>query len=79
VIIDVLSDFRDPESEAHLVVVTGISTDPGREDALVIHYNDPLTGKNELSDWSGEVGLWNAWQNNRDPGGSGWWLAISPP
>ena len=28
VIIDVLSDFSDPESEAHFVVVTGISVDP---------------------------------------------------
>lgn len=79
VIIDVLSNFRDPESEAHFVVVTGISMDPIRENMIVIHYTDPLTGKNEAGDWAGEKGLWNAWQKNGDPGGSGWWLVISPP
>jgi hypothetical protein len=77
VIIDVLSNFYDPQSEAHFVVVTGISTDPNREDVILIHYNDPLTGRNETSDWAGEQGLWNAWQKNGDPGGSGWWLVIS--
>ena len=79
VVIDVLSNFTDPESEAHFVVVTGISVDPNREDAVVIHYNDPLTGTHESADWAGEAGLWNAWKNNRDPGGPGWWLVISPP
>lgn len=79
VVIDVLSNFTDPESEAHFVVVTGISIDSNREDAVVIHYNDPLTGTYESADWAGEAGLWNAWKNNRDPGGSGWWLVISPP
>ena len=79
VIIDVLSNFTDPESEAHFVVVTGISVDPNREDAVVIHYNDPLTGTYESADWAGEAGVWNAWKNNRDPGGPGWWLVISPP
>jgi len=78
VIIDVLSNFTDPESEAHFIVVTGISVDPSREDAIVIHYNDPLTGTYESADWAGEAGVWNAWKNNRDPGGPGWWLVISP-
>ena len=79
VVIDVLSDFTDPESEAHFIVVTGISVDPSRENAVTIHYNDPLTGTKEASDWAGDQGVWNAWQNNGDPGGSGWWLVISPP
>jgi len=79
VIIDVLSNFTDPESEAHFIVVTGISVDPNRENALVIHYNDPLTGTYESADWAGKEGVWNAWKNNRDPGGPGWWLVISPP
>jgi hypothetical protein len=79
VIIDVLSNFRDPESEAHFVVVTGISVDPSRGDAVVIHYNDPLTGTQEADDWAGSEGVWNAWQRNGDPGGAGWWLVISPP
>jgi hypothetical protein len=79
VIIDVLSNFTDPESEAHFIVVTGISVDPNRGDAIVIHYNDPLTGTYESSDWAGKAGIWNAWKNNRDPGGPGWWLVISHP
>lgn len=78
VIIDVLSNFSDPESEAHFVVVTGISVDPGREDAVVIHYNDPLTGTKESADWQGPQGVWNAWWTNGDPGGAGWWLVIPP-
>jgi hypothetical protein len=79
VIIDVLSNFSDPGSEAHFILVTGISTDPNRENAIVIHYNDPLTGTKESDDWSGGEGIWNAWQNNGDPGGPGWWMVISPP
>ena len=79
VIIDVLSNFRDPESEAHFIVVTGISIDASRENAVVIHYNDPLTGTKESADWAGSEGVWNAWQTNGDPGGAGWWLVISPP
>ena len=78
VIIDVLSNFSDPESEAHFIVVTGISVDPLRENALIIHYNDPLTGTSISSDWLGDTGVWNAWKNNGDPGGPGWWLVISP-
>jgi len=79
VVIDVLSNFSDPESEAHFIVVIGISVDSNRENAVVIHYNDPLTGTYESADWAGEAGVWNAWKNNHDPGGPGWWLVISPP
>ncbi len=79
VIIDVLSNFHNPDSEAHFVVVTGISLDPSREDAVVIQYNDPLTGTAKSADWAGSDGVWNAWQTNGDPGGSGWWMVISPP
>ena len=79
VIIDVLSDFRDPQSEAHFVVVTGISVDSDRNNAVIIHYNDPLTGTQEAADWAGPEGVWNAWRTNWDPGGAGWWLVISPP
>lgn len=78
VIIDVLSNFSDPDSEAHFILVTGISTDPDREHAILIHYNDPLTGTKETDDWSGSEGVWHAWQNNGDPGGPGWWMVISP-
>lgn len=79
VIIDVLSDFSDPESEAHFVVVSGISVDLTRNNTVLIHYNDPLTGTQKTDDWDGSQGVWNAWRTNRDPGGSGWWLVISPP
>jgi len=79
VVIDVLSNINDAESEAHFVVITGISVDPNRGNAVIIHYNDPLTGTKESADWAGNEGVWNAWQNNGDPGGSGWWLVISPP
>jgi papain like cysteine protease AvrRpt2 len=79
VIIDVLSNFSDPGSEAHFILVTGISTDPNRENAIVIHYNDPLSGTKESDDWSGSEGVWHAWQNNGDPGGPGWWMVISHP
>jgi hypothetical protein len=78
VVIDVLSIFSDPDSEAHFILVTGISTDLSRENAIVIHYDDPLTGTEESDDWSGREGVWNAWQNNGDPGGPGWWMVISP-
>ena len=79
VIIDVLSNFSDPGSEAHFVVVTGISIDPARDNAVMIQYNDPLTGTAESAAWDGDQGLWNAWRTNEDPGGAGWWLVISPP
>jgi hypothetical protein len=77
VIIDVLSDFSDPESEAHFIVVTGVSVDAARANTVVIHYNDPLTGTQSSADWLGEQGVWNAWRTNGDPGGSGWWMVIS--
>lgn len=76
VVIDVLTRFDDPESEAHFVVVTGISINPARADAIVIHYNDPLTGTQESAEWAGPQGVWNAWQNNGDPGGRGWWMVV---
>ncbi|HEX2996867.1 MAG TPA: papain-like cysteine protease family protein [Anaerolineales bacterium] len=79
IIIDVLSDFRDPESEAHFVVVTGIYVDVSRGNAVVIRYNDPLTGTSEVADWAGSEGVWNAWLTNGDPGGAGWWMVISSP
>lgn len=79
VIIDVLSNFSDPQSEAHFVVVTGISVDPNRNNALIIHYNDSLTGTAESADWDGSQGVWNAWWTNSDPGGPGWWMVISQP
>jgi hypothetical protein len=79
VVIDVLSNFSDPESEAHFIVITGITLDTQRGNAVVIHYNDPLTGTRESGDWLGATGVWNAWKNNGDPGGPGWWLVISPP
>lgn len=79
VIIDVLSNFSDPQSEAHFIVVTGLSVDPNRNNAVIVHYNDPLSGTLEADDWAGSNGVWNAWKTNRDPGGSGWWLVISPP
>lgn len=79
VIIDVLSDFSDPTSEAHFVIVTGLSVDPNRGNAIIVHYNDPFTGIKKSADWVGSEGVWNAWQTNGDPGGAGWWLVISTP
>lgn len=79
VIIDVLSDFQDPDSEAHFIVVTGISSDPAREGSVLIQYNDPFTGAQEVAGWTGSQGVWNAWHTNDDPGGAGWWLVILPP
>lgn len=76
VVIDVLTRIDDPESEAHFVVVTGISIDAARGDAIVIHYNDPLSGTRASADWARLQGVWNAWQNNGDPGGRGWWMVV---
>jgi hypothetical protein len=76
VIIDVLTRLNDPTSSAHFVVVTGISTDENQEDAILIHYNNPLTGQKESAAWAGADGVWNAWQKNGDPGGAGWWMTI---
>ena len=79
VIIDVLARMYDPDSPPHFILVTGISMDPGGVKGVMIHYNDPLSGKEWVRRWEGNEGVWNAWQNNGDPGGSGWWLAIPPP
>jgi len=79
VMIDVLSNFHDPESEAHFIVITGLSIDSNRDNTIIIHYNDPLSGTKETSDWAGSEGVWNAWYTNNDPGGPGWWLVISHP
>ncbi len=76
IIIDVLTILTDPTSEAHFIVVTGLSLN-GR-DEVVVHYNDPFTGIKDSALWSAPQGIWNAWQNNGDPGGPGWWLAIPP-
>ena len=76
VIIDVLTRLDDPKSNAHFVLVTGLERDPARTDAILVTYNDPLTGETRTSQWDGEAGIWNAWQNNGDPGGAGWWMVI---
>jgi hypothetical protein len=78
VIIDILTRLYDPEAGAHFVVVTGLSVDPERGNAIMVHYNDPLSGGKYAARWAGNEGLWNAWRNNGDPGGSGWWMVISP-
>lgn len=46
---------------------------------LAVETDAPLTGTRESATWSGAEGIWNAWQNNGDPGGPGWWLSITPP
>jgi hypothetical protein len=78
VIIDVITYLDDPQSDAHFVLVTGISVDPADANAITIHYNNPLTGQKESAPWNGDAGIWHAWQNNPDPGGPGWWLVIGP-
>lgn len=79
VIIDVRTRLDDPTAGAHFVVVTGISIDPNHENTILIYYNDPLTGRSESAPWAGDEGIWNAWKNNDDPGGSGWWMTIPAP
>lgn len=79
VVIDVLVRLDNPYSGAHFVVVTGMAVDPRNPRAVKIFYNDPLWGRNRSSDWLGDEGIWNAWKNNRDPGGSGWWMVIASP
>ncbi len=79
VIIDGLTQLGHRYSGAHFVVVTGLSQNPAQMEGLMIYYNDPLTGHNEVAPWSGPDGIWNAWQNNGDPGGAGWWLMLSQP
>ncbi len=77
VIIDVLSNFRNPKSVAHFIVVTGVTVDSSRGGVIIIEYNDPFTGTKETANWAGSEGVWNAWQTNGDPGGTGWWMVIS--
>ena len=77
VIIDIWTYLSVPYSDAHFVVVTGISGHPKKDSVFIIHYNDPLTARNESARWDGKGGIWEAWQNNGDPGGSGWWMTIS--
>ena len=79
VIIDILTRLDKPGSGAHFVVVTGLAIDSKNPRAVRIFYNDPLWGRNRSSDWLGGEGIWNAWKNNGDPGGSGWWMVISSP
>jgi hypothetical protein len=79
VMIDILTRLDEPRSGAHFVLVTGISVAADNKYAITIYYNEPLTGKNKSAPWYGDGGLWNAWRNNGDPGGSGWWLSIQPP
>ena len=79
VIIDAIARLFDPTSGAHFILVTGISVSPDNKYAIMIYYNDPLTGNNRSSPWFGEEGIWNAWNHNGDPGGSGWWLSFPPP
>jgi len=79
VIIDILTRLNNRYSGAHFVLVTGISMDSKHVGMVIIHYNDPLTAHNESAPWSGHAGVWNAWQNNGDPGGAGWWLVIPAP
>jgi len=76
VIIDALTRLSNPYSGAHFVVVTGISMNSDRKGVVIIYYNDPLTARNESAPWDGRGGVWDAWQNNDDPGGSGWWMTI---
>lgn len=76
VIIDVLVRRYQPGSGAHFIVVTGLSVDKERGNAIMVHFNEPLTGTKEKARWAGAEGVWNAWLKNGDPGGSGWWLVL---
>ena len=76
VIIDIWTYLNIPYSDAHFVVVTGISMHPKKEGVYIIHYNNPLTARSESARWDGRGGIWEAWQNNGDPGGSGWWMTV---
>jgi hypothetical protein len=79
VIVDSLARLYEPESGAHFVVVTGLEIDDTNPNKTKIYFNDPLTGTNRWGYWLGVEGVWNAWQNNGDPGGSGWWMVIASP
>ena len=76
VMIDSLARLYDPKSGAHFVLVTGLEIDDKNPNKTKIFFNDPLTGTNRWGYWLGIEGIWNAWQNNGDPGGSGWWMVI---
>lgn len=78
VIIDVLTHLDDPTSSAHFVLVTGIARDVNDPTLITVYYNNPLTGLSESAPWYGDTGIWHAWRNNPDPGGSGWWMTIPP-
>jgi hypothetical protein len=78
VIIDILARLDDPDSGAHFVVVTGLKIDKNPNKTKIL-FNDPLTGTNRWGYWLGVEGVWNAWQNNEDPGGAGWWMVIPSP
>lgn len=79
VIIDIRSRLYDPRSGAHFVVVTGLELDPDNPNATKIYFNDPLMKENRSGYWVGREGVWNAWMNNGDPGGAGWWMMIYSP
>src|SRR5688572_375911 len=78
VLIDVTSRLYDLDSGAHFVLVTGITLNEN-PNKVKLYFNDPLTGTNRWGYWLGGEGVWNAWLNNDDPGGSGWWMVISSP
>ena len=78
VIIDITTYLGDLSSGAHFVLVTGLSIDP-LNGTSTISYDNPLTGELESANWAGSEGVWNAWESNGDPGGSGWWLVIPMP
>ena len=79
VIIDIRTLLYDPRSGAHFVVVTGLELDSDNPNATRIYYNDPMLKESRSSYWLGREGIWNAWLNNGDPGGSGWWMMIYSP
>jgi hypothetical protein len=79
VIIDILARLYDPESGAHFVVVTGLAIDIKNPNKTKIYFNDSQTGTKRWGYWLGVEGVWNAWKNNSDPGGSGWWMMITSP
>lgn len=76
VIIDIRTLLYDPGSGAHFVVVTGLEIDPDNPNATRIYYNDPLMKESRSSYWLGREGIWNAWMDNGDPGGAGWWMIV---
>ncbi len=79
VVIDSLARLYNADSGAHFVVVTGLEIDDKNPNKTKILFNDPLTGTNRWGYWLGGEGVWNAWQNNGDPGGAGWWMVIPSP